>query len=70
MDVHPGVKVLATCFGHQLMAQALGGAAGPNPHGAFVLQRESMTCEDAMLAREDFQAAAAMFPPIESHRRV
>ena len=48
------------------MAQALGGAAGPNPHGAFVLQRESMTCEDAMLAREDFQAAAAMFPPIES----
>ena len=66
MDVHPGVKVLATCFGHQLMAQALDGAAGPNPHGAFVLQRESMTCEDAMLAREDFQAAAAMFPPIES----
>ena len=48
------------------MAQALGGAAGPNPHGAFVLRRESMTCEDAMLAREDFQAAAAMFPPIES----
>lgn len=63
VEEHPRVRILATCFGHQLLAQALGGAAGPNPGGAFVLRRESLECEDAMLRRADFRAAAAMFPP-------
>lgn len=63
VEEHPRVRILATCFGHQLLAQALGGAAGPNPGGAFVLRRESLECEDAMLERDDFRAAAAMFPP-------
>ena len=63
VEEHPRVRILATCFGHQLLAQALGGAAGPNPGGAFVLRRESLECEDAMLRRDDFRAAAAMFPP-------
>ena len=63
VEEHPRVRILATCFGHQLLAQALGGAAGPNPGGAFVLRRESLECEDAMLERDDFRVAAAMFPP-------
>ena len=52
VEEHPRVRILATCFGHQLLAQALGGAAGPNPGGAFVLRREWLECEDAMLRRD------------------
>ena len=42
---------------HQLVARALGGEAGPNPSGAFVLRRETIRCEDALLRRADFIAA-------------
>lgn len=28
-----GLPMLGVCFGHQLMAHALGGVVGPNPHG-------------------------------------
>ena len=52
-----GVRVLGACFGHQLVARALGGEAGPNPSGAFVLRRETIRCEDALLRRADFIAA-------------
>ena len=31
--VHGGMPVLGVCFGHQLMAHALGGVVGPNPNG-------------------------------------
>ena len=31
--VHEGMPVLGVCFGHQLMAHALGGVVGPNPMG-------------------------------------
>lgn len=32
------MKLVAICFGSQLVAEALGGRVGPNPDGAFVLQ--------------------------------
>lgn len=33
-DTHPlGIPTLGICYGHQLLAHALGGLIGPNPHG-------------------------------------
>ena len=56
--------MLGVCFGCQILAQALGGAAGKNPRGdgGFTLKRERVTCARAMLERDDYQSAAASFP--------
>ena len=36
----PSPRVVGLCFGHQLVAKALGGAVGRNPSGKFILQTE------------------------------
>lgn len=67
-----GLPMLGVCYGHQLMAHALGGVVGPNPHGrrmgSFAV--EILDREDALLGDfapgADFQAThveAVLEPP-------
>ena len=48
--VHDGAggRVVASCFGHQAVARALGGKVGPNPGGSFAVGRETVHLHDAM----------------------
>lgn len=49
--VDAGTPVLGICYGHQLLAHALGGRAGPNPHGREI---GTVTVElDTATARTD-----------------
>ncbi|MCF6264827.1 MAG: glutamine amidotransferase [Xanthomonadales bacterium] len=51
--VADGVPVLGICYGHQLLAHALGGEVGPNPHareiGSKPLQLEKCAANDPLL---------------------
>lgn len=38
--VETGVPTLAVCYGHQLLAQAMGGTVGPNPNGRQIGTRQ------------------------------
>ena len=40
--IHPAVRFLGGCFGHQLISAVLGGKVSHNPSGVFVLGRESI----------------------------
>lgn len=46
-----GIPMLGVCYGHQLMAHALGGRVGPNPHGRRMgsLNVEIVDSEDPLL---------------------
>jgi GMP synthase (glutamine-hydrolysing) len=58
------VPVLGICFGHQLLAVALGGRSGPNPCG-----REIGTVGFALESRDDvlFRGAPPSFPVSMTH---
>ncbi|HKJ16584.1 MAG TPA: glutamine amidotransferase [Xanthomonadales bacterium] len=45
--VHLGMPVLGVCFGHQLLAYALGGAVGPNPRGRQIGTQQINTLPSA-----------------------
>jgi len=51
--VKSGIPVLGVCYGHQLLAHALGGIAGPNPAGRQIgtvkVQRIDNNKDDALL---------------------
>jgi GMP synthase (glutamine-hydrolysing) len=44
----PSARVVACCFGHQVVAHALGGEVGPNPDGRFNIGRDTVHIHDAM----------------------
>ncbi len=45
--VHFGMPVLGVCFGHQLLAYALGGEVGPNPRGRQIGTQQINTLPSA-----------------------
>lgn len=57
-----GLPMLGVCYGHQLLAHALGGVVGPNPHGRRMgsFEVEILDRDDALLGSfapgADFQA--------------
>ncbi len=58
-----GVPILGVCYGHQLLADALGGDVGPNPKG-----REIGVCEvEVVLADPLFEGLPSRFPVIQTH---
>ncbi|HEX7079631.1 MAG TPA: glutamine amidotransferase [Gammaproteobacteria bacterium] len=59
--VEADVPVLGICFGHQLLAMALGGRSGPNPRGREIgTVRVGLHCSDPLLGDgpRDFPASA------------
>ncbi|KAL6753893.1 class I glutamine amidotransferase-like protein [Haematococcus lacustris] len=47
--VATGTRMLACCFGHQILAKAMGGEVGKNPDGRFVLGVEEVYMDQARL---------------------
>jgi GMP synthase (glutamine-hydrolysing) len=69
LAVQKGIPVLGVCYGHQLLAHALGGRAGPNPAGRQIgtvtAQMLDSAAEDPLLGR-----FPGSFPVQTSHSEV
>jgi len=56
------IRILGGCFGHQIMARALGGVVASNPSGRFFLGAEVVQPLAAFSEHHAFRAAMALFP--------
>ncbi|KAJ9505070.1 hypothetical protein QJQ45_020209, partial [Haematococcus lacustris] len=62
--VATGTRMLACCFGHQILAKAMGGEVGKNPDGRFVLGVEEVYMDQARLgAKGLLQPLKAVLQP-------
>ncbi|KAL0035395.1 hypothetical protein WJX77_004578 [Trebouxia sp. C0004] len=61
-------KLVASCFGCQLLASSLGGIVGQNPSGEFVLTVETVRITDALLQQPYHQEVAAQHQIAETFR--
>ncbi len=62
--VEAGRPVLGVCYGHQLLAHAMGGRTGRNPQGREIGLVHILTEEDDPL----FEGLPGVFPAFESHQ--
>lgn len=56
-DANKDVKIVGLCFGHQILAAALGGKVGKNPSGRFVLKVEDIVFDSATLESSGLDAS-------------
>ncbi|KAL0020383.1 hypothetical protein WJX79_002660 [Trebouxia sp. C0005] len=59
-------KLVASCFGCQLLASSLGGTIGQNPSGEFVLTVETVRITDALLQQPYHREVAAQYQIAET----
>jgi GMP synthase (glutamine-hydrolysing) len=62
--VEAGRPVLGICYGHQLLAHAMGGRTGPNPQGREIGLVDILTEEDDPL----FAGLPGVFPAFATHQ--
>ncbi|CAL8462667.1 g2200 [Coccomyxa elongata] len=63
-------RIVAVCFGSQVLARALGGKVGKNPSQRFVLTVEELHLTEALSAKDYFTAAIAQQPAGKSDKEL
>ncbi|GLI67266.1 hypothetical protein VaNZ11_011449 [Volvox africanus] len=61
--INSGVRVVGCCFGHQILAKALGGTVGRNPSGQFVLGVEHVFVDTPAARRCGLVLQSPHLPP-------
>ncbi|BDA46536.1 probable gamma-glutamyl peptidase 4 at N-terminal half [Coccomyxa sp. Obi] len=62
VDRQHSTRIVAVCFGCQVLARALGGKVGKNPSQRFVLTVEELQLTKALFGKEYFRAAVSQQP--------
>ncbi|GIL66971.1 hypothetical protein Vafri_20470 [Volvox africanus] len=63
--INSGVRVVGCCFGHQILAKALGGTVGRNPSGKFVLGVENVFVDTPAARRCGLVLQSPLPPPLQ-----